>query len=114
MKKISAVLLVGVLIGCTSATLVKTPGVSSIPSEYAPVNAASDNFGTVKYLDEGISAVREARKKDAYKKMYEACNGKYAILNTGASESNPVFSTQGNLTFTATSSTVFINFKCVE
>ncbi|MFV8784415.1 hypothetical protein ACNKU7_18510 [Microbulbifer sp. SA54] len=114
MKKISAVLLVGLLSGCTSATLVKAPGVSSIPSEYAPVNAGSDNFGTVKYLDEGAAAVRDARKKDAYKKMYEACNGKYAILDAGSSESNPTFSTHGNLTFAATSSTVFINFKCVE
>lgn len=97
-----------------TATIVKEPGTSSIPSEYAPLNKQDDLYGIVSYLDEGAQSVRDARRENAFKKMYESCEGKYLLLEEGNSESNPMFSTYGNTTFTTTSTTVFLKFECVS
>jgi hypothetical protein len=114
MKMYVVLALVSGIIGCTSATLVKAPGSSDIPSEYSPLNKPDDNLGTVAYLNEGAKAVRDARRKDAYKKMYEACSGKYVLLGEGSSESNPTFTSYESTTFSTTPTTVYINFKCVS
>lgn len=100
--------------GCKSATLVRVPGTSDIPSQYAPLNRQDNDFGIVSYLDEGSKAVRDARKKDAYKKMYEVCDGRYVVLDESYSESDPVFSIYGNTTFTTTSTTIYISFECAS
>lgn len=47
-------------------------------SRYAPVNDQVD--GEVSYLNAGAKMVRNARREDAYKKMYEHCGGPYEIV----------------------------------
>ncbi|MEA2604901.1 MAG: hypothetical protein QOF89_5893 [Acidobacteriota bacterium] len=65
----------GLLAAC-SASSVKT----EIPetSRYAPVDDKVD--GEVSYLNAGAKSVRNARREDAYKKMYEHCGGPYKIV----------------------------------
>jgi hypothetical protein len=70
-------LLIGamVLTACTASQVsTKIPETS----RYAPVNEEVD--GEVSYLNEGAKAVRNARREDAYKKMYEHCGGPYEIV----------------------------------
>jgi hypothetical protein len=61
--------------GC-SASRVNT----AIPEtgRYAPANEQVD--GEVSYLNAGAKSVRNARREDAYKKMYEHCGGPYEIV----------------------------------
>jgi hypothetical protein len=46
-------------------------------SPYAPAGEQVD--GEVSYLNAGAKAVRDARRQDAYKKMYDHCHGSYEI-----------------------------------
>ena len=64
-----------------SARMVAAPG-GGPPSPYGPVNQASRG-GTVKYLNQGIAPVRNARREDAYRQMYNACGGYYRIDSEG-------------------------------
>src|SRR5438105_14234781 len=76
-------LLVPVVLGlcaCTSK-MVSRPG-SMSPDPYAPLNEA-DRPGVVSYLNEGIGSVRQARRRNAYKKMHDACNSPYRIDREG-------------------------------
>lgn len=114
MKKITILLISLSALGCTSANMIKAPNSSNIPQEYAPVNSPKDNFGVVNYLDEGASSVREARRKDAFKKMYNSCNGKYRILEETNGETSPMYTMQGNFIYSLTSTYVTFVFECVE
>lgn len=64
-----------VLLSCAAS-----PVATKIPetSPYAPVNDEVD--GEVSYLNAGAKSVRNARREDAYKKMYEHCGGPYEIV----------------------------------
>lgn len=66
------------LVGCSASNVVRPEGKSN--SKYAPQNEAGRN-GVVKYLNKGGEFVKKARRDDAYKKMYENCNGEYNIVN---------------------------------
>ena len=57
------------LCACT-AKMVAPPG-STTPDPNAPVNEA-DRPGVVSYLNEGISSVRQARRRNAYQKMQQS------------------------------------------
>lgn len=67
-----------ILSGCGAKNVVKPGGKSD--SKYAPQNEASRN-GIVKYLNDGSSYIVKSRREDAYKIMYQNCNGKYNIVN---------------------------------
>jgi hypothetical protein len=58
--------------------MVNSPGASSLPSAYAPVNEQS-RPGLIKYLNQGAASVIAKRREDAYRQMYEACGGRYNI-----------------------------------
>lgn len=64
------------LVGC-SASSVNLRGPSS--SMYAPLNEAQST-GEISYCNAGAKVVRDARREDAYRKMYESCSGKYEIV----------------------------------
>ena len=64
-----------ILAGC-SAGAVNTSGPETKP--YAPSNKTAD--GDVRYLNAGAKSVRDARRDDAYRKMYEHCGGPYEIV----------------------------------
>lgn len=64
--------------GCR-AHMVSQPGSGMA---YGPVNESS-RPGTIRYLNRGLPAVREARRQDAYQQMYSACRGYYRIDGEG-------------------------------
>lgn len=83
--------------------------------EYAPVNASSEKWLTVSYLAEGAYFVQESRRKEAYKKMYEHCNGKYELRDSSSSGGNSVFIGKGtNMTTYYDSREVTFVFRCVD
>lgn len=52
------------------------------PSKYAPANYQEK--GSIQYLNAGADLLIEKRREDAFKQMYEACNGEYEIVREGA------------------------------
>ena len=107
------------LTGCvTSATLVKHPDQALTNSKYAPESERqSDGIGVVKIMTSGADFVVEERKEDAYKTMYETCNGKYEILEREAAESNPIYSTvydqYGSTTYASGYTYEYTYFRCL-
>jgi hypothetical protein len=100
---------------CTACTaqMVNAPGGMS-DSTYAPVNEASRS-GVIKYLNGGAEAVIKSRREDAYKKMYQACNGKYRIDAEGPhEEGGVVMALSPSSTVFADSEYWYIQFSCVK
>ena len=60
-----------------SASNVNLRGPSS--SAYAPAND-SGVTGEISYCNGGAKSVRDARRNDAYEKMYKQCGGAYEIV----------------------------------
>ncbi|MEL7579632.1 hypothetical protein AADY36_09690 [Pseudoalteromonas sp. D15MCD-2] len=82
--------------------------------EYAPTNASSEEWFTVSYLAEGASFVQESRRKDAYKKMYEHCDGKYELRDSVRSGGDSAFIGSGeNMSAFYNSKEVTFVFRCV-
>ncbi|GGB45976.1 hypothetical protein K8B83_04900 [Shewanella inventionis] len=106
------------LSGCTSADILRKPGEVSKQSQYAPQNETpkANNIGIMRYLNEGAEFVREARREDAYKKMYNLCNGKYELVDEADSETTPTtFINETSTGFTAqtlSSTYTYIYFRC--
>ena len=73
-------LLVLGMCGCTARMV--APVGSTHPDPNAPVNEA-ERPGVVSYLNEGIASVRQARRRNAYQKMHDACHGPYRIDQEG-------------------------------
>jgi hypothetical protein len=63
------------LAGCTASS-VSSSGPETKP--YAPTNNNAD--GDVRYLNAGAKVVVDARRDDAYKKMYAHCGGPYEVV----------------------------------
>lgn len=79
---------ISLLVACLALTACSSSQVrTEIPetSRYAPVNDQVN--GEVSYLNAGAKAVRNARREDAYKKMYEHCGGSYEIVREEDQES---------------------------
>jgi hypothetical protein len=105
-----AVALMAPFLGC-SATMVEKPGGTS-SSPYAPVNEASRG-GVVKYLNEGAKSIRNKRREDAYKKMYEACRGPYRIVAEGPqAEGGVVIQISPTSSVYSSSQYWYIQFSC--
>ena len=123
-NKILAVLVTGIISlgGCTSADVLRKPGEVSSTSKYAPQNEQkkTNDIGVMRYLNEGASFVTEARREDAYKKMFKLCDGKYNIIAENSSETSPTTYTYTKATNTGfTSQTVsssyrYIHFQCIK
>jgi hypothetical protein len=71
--KYSLILSLAMLAGCTASN-VNVRGPSS--SAYAPINESGVS-GEISYCNAGAKTVRDARREDAYKKMYASCGGPY-------------------------------------
>jgi hypothetical protein len=69
--------------GCmmTSAKVEYAPMVND---KYAPINA-NEQYGLISYVSDGADYIVEQRRKDAYKKMYEICHGRYKIVSVSNS-----------------------------
>jgi len=103
-------LLLGVS-ACTSKMV--TPVGSTDPDPNAPVNEA-ERPGIVSYLNEGIGSVRAARRRNAYKKMHDACHGPYRIDTEGDRIDGGVVVTSGHVGGLFSSHRVYIQFSCVR
>jgi len=64
-----------VVTGCSAGNVNSS---SPETKPYAPTNNTAD--GDVRYLNAGAKKVRDARRDDAYKKMYAHCGGPYEIV----------------------------------
>ncbi|MCK9455531.1 MAG: hypothetical protein WCY51_07480 [Sulfurimonas sp.] len=109
---VASTILTIIFSGCT-AKIEHMPG-SIEKSKYAPINS-EEQYGLVSYLNGGASSVREARREDAYKKMYEACSGKYKIIDESNKNSGAMFISNGNGGgFMANTNKIYIKFICVK
>ncbi|VTM99758.1 Uncharacterised protein [Raoultella planticola] len=73
MKKVSLLFISSILLVSCSG-IDKQPGATA----YGPVNS-ENQYGEASYT-RGWPSVESQRRQDTYKKMYEACNGKYKII----------------------------------
>ena len=78
---ICGVVIIAVAMSGCGAQMVSTRGNAS--SKYAPINEKDANGGVIKYLNDGAAFVVQQRRDDAYKQMYNYCNGKYKIVKEG-------------------------------
>jgi hypothetical protein len=95
--------------GCTTASMVNYPGRNT--SAYGPSNASSLP-GTISYLNQGADIVIQRRRDNAYKQMYDACNGRYSILSEGSQTQGGVATSMGSSTFYSPAQYWYISFKC--
>lgn len=109
------------LSGClTTANLIKAPNQANTDSKYAPESEKRANgIGVVNYLNEGILSIRNARREDAYKKAFEACDGKYEILDERSNYTDPMYITSQSSyssdtynTYSVQSEYRYIYFRC--
>jgi hypothetical protein len=110
MKTLALSLTLG-LCACGSK-MVAPPG-STTPDPNAPVNEA-DRPGVVSYLNEGISSVREARRRSAYKRMHDACKGPYRIDREGDQVAGGVVVAGEHLAVATSTHRWYIQFSCVR
>lgn len=120
-KFIGVAVSVVTLSGClTTANLIKAPNQANTDSKYAPESEKRANgIGVVNYLNEGISSIRKARREDAYKKAFEACDGKYKILDERSNYTDPMYITNQTSyssdtynTYSVQSEYRYIYFRC--
>lgn len=78
----------------------------------APVNEI--NGGVVSYLNQGAKSIIEARRKDAYKKMHNACSGNYRILQEGEHVGDGMATPIGDTIFYGQERRIQIKFECVQ
>lgn len=100
------VLLLLVLNGC-AAQMMQSSG----ESQYAPVDERPG--GQVRYLAAGIPPVQKARRDDAYKQMYEKCDGRYRILSESSESAGAMIHPVGSSAMVQSGSWRYINFECV-
>src|SRR5437773_1538434 len=99
------------LCACT-AKMVAPPG-STTPDPNAPINEVG-RPGVVSYLNEGISSVRQARRRNAYKKMHDACAGPYRIDREGDQVDGGVVVGGAHVAVLTRSHRWYIQFSCVR
>ena len=75
-KSLNSLLILFFLSAC-SATSVTYP----TKPEYAPKGYKSR--GVIKYLNQGLDSIIQQRRENAFKQMYEACDGNYKIISEG-------------------------------
>jgi hypothetical protein len=110
--KLSMLSTVFVFIGC-HATMERLPGTQS-NSQYAPANA-KEQHGLVSYENRGLPSIKEKKRKDAYRQMFEACNGKYKIISESNKNTGAVFNSNGyGGGYMTTIDKVYIKFMCID
>lgn len=109
MKILMMTLIALYITSCATADIVQSVGGSG--SAYAPTND-SQRPGIVKYLNDGADFIVKARREDAYKKMYESCNGKYKIVNEGPQAEGGAMTPVGNSYMYSQFNYWYISFQC--
>jgi hypothetical protein len=85
---------------------------SSGESQYAPMNER--NGGQVRYLAAGIPPVQRSRREDAYKQMYERCNGRYRIISENSESAGAIVHPVGGAAMVQQGSWRYIDFECEQ
>lgn len=110
LKQISLTIIYSILIVSCSADMLVSPN-----SKYGPTDG--DKTGRVRYLAEGASPVIEARRNDALKKMYDACNGHYKILDDTSKDKligTSDYNYNKGSSFIGSMEYVYIRFECTK
>jgi hypothetical protein len=96
-----------VFLASCSSTMVTSP----MRSQYAPENYKPT--GMVKYLNQGADFVIKSRREDAFKQMFDSCNGKYIVKSEGPREEGGIISqpVQGSMAFLS-SEYWYILYEC--
>ncbi len=96
-----------IISGCV-AKMEKMPG-GLENSKYAPTNSA-EQYGVISYYEAHGQSARE----DAYKKMYDTCNGSYKIVGEeiGGSSTTAIVPIAGGGAIASNSAKVYIKFVC--
>jgi len=92
--------------------MVVNPG-KATRSMYAPVNESSRR-GIIKYLNQGAPSVIAQRREDAYRKMHQACGGRYRIIAEGPKVEGGAVVPVGNMMMYAPQQYIYIEFECIE
>ncbi len=106
MRAIFTVILVLALAGCASATMISPPGRAT---SLGPTNEKS-RPGIIKFQI-GSPAIARDNRKEAYRQMHAACNGKYKILSEGPKESSQLMLTP-NMLINTNEEYLYIKFQC--
>ena len=107
-----SILLVITFIGCTSKMEI-LPG-SKSNSKYEPLNT-EEQYGLISYNNKGADSVVAVRREDAYKQMFEACDGRYEIISESSKNTGAVFISNGNGGgFMSNINKMYIKFSCVK
>lgn len=80
-------------------------------SAYAPVNEI--NGGAVSYLNQGYQFAIDSRRKDAYKKMHDSCNGPYKIVQENETSGDTTAFPIGGMIYAGQEHRIVIRFECV-
>lgn len=81
-------------------------------SEYAPKDYKPK--GMVKYLNQGADSVIAGRKEDAFKEMYQNCNGNYRITAEGPREEGGVITPiSQDSSMIMSSQYWYISYECI-
>jgi hypothetical protein len=95
--------------GC-SAQMVNRP-IDADSSPYAPTSQPKQRL-EIKYLADGADFVLEARRKDAYRQMYETCAGPYRIVEEHVAEDGAIGGVVGGVAYANPLHYDFIAFEC--
>lgn len=107
--------IVSLLTGCAAvyrADMVNPPGgIANSPN--APVNESA-RPGTIRYLNDGASFVREGRRERAYQIMREACGGDYRIDGEGPQLRDGIVIVEEDVAVALSSEYWYIQFSCIR
>jgi hypothetical protein len=105
------ILFLWILAGCTAQVVSQPGGISR--SRYAPINETSRS-GMVKYLNQGAKGIIEARREDAYRKMYNSCNGNYEIVKEGPNSEGGIGTNVSGTLYLSESQYWYIEYRCIS
>ena len=106
----SVLALVLLVSSACSASMVRRPGVEQ--SKYGP-RTPQVRPGVVSYRNAGAQGITAARRENAYRQMYSACDGSYEI-DSETSQADGAFARRvGNSVFIRSTSLTSIHFHCV-
>ena len=87
---------------------------SSEPSQFAGTSYIEKiGPGEIRYLNEGASFTRKARREDVYQKIAESCNGDFKIIKEGVKSRTGTIQTQDSLDNYPNARYVYIKYACV-
>lgn len=104
-KVVVPILVIFTLTGCASSSENSQFGGTSYIEKIGP--------GEIRYLNEGASFTRKARREDVYKKIAESCNGEFKIIKEGVKSRTGTMQTQESTENYPNARYVYIKYACI-